>query len=85
MEVNGIIEMFKKYVELYNVYDEYYIGNGDSKTFTSIKDIEPSDEVSAKKKVRVLHVKKRIYKRAKDARKHLTQIRKVQKLQKMNK
>lgn len=51
MEVNGIIEMFKRSVELYNVFYEYYIGDGDTKTFKSLIDVEPyGDVVSVKKK-----------------------------------
>lgn len=77
MEVNGIIEMFERSVELHNVYYEYYIGDGDTKTFKKLKDVQPyGDVVNVQKKECVLHVKKRMFKRANDAKKQLTQARK---------
>lgn len=81
MEVNGIIEMFKRSVALFKVYYEYYIGDGDTKTFKSLLDVEPyGGTVSVKKLECVLHVKKRMYKRAKDAKKKLTQMKKTKKI-----
>jgi len=81
MEVDGVLEMFQRSVELHNVYYKYYIGDGDTKTFKSLKDAEPYDEVLPVEKMKcVLHVKKRMFKRAKDAKKNLTQLHKCQKI-----
>ncbi|KYN07998.1 hypothetical protein ALC62_01024 [Cyphomyrmex costatus] len=78
MEVESILEMFKRSKSLYNVWYEYYIGDGDTKTFKKLLDVSPyGDEVIVKKKECVLHVKKRMFKRAKDAKKELTQLKKL--------
>lgn len=80
MEVNAIIEMFKRSVSLYNVYYENYVGDGDTKTFKQLKDVDPYEKVViVKKKECVLHVKKRLFKRAKDAKNELTRLKKTKK------
>ena len=70
MEVDGALEMFKRSVELYNVYYKNYIGDGDTKTFKCLKDSLPyGEELEISKLECVLHVKKRMYKRAKEEKK----------------
>ena len=44
MEVDGVLEMFKRSVEVYNVYYKNYIGDGDTKTFKCLKDSLPYGE-----------------------------------------
>lgn len=80
MEVDSVLEMFKRSIELYNVYYKNYIGDGDTKTFKCLKDSLPyGEEFEIRKLECVLHVKKRMYKRAKEAKKNLTQLKKSQK------
>ena len=62
------------------MYYENYIGDGDTKTFKNLKDAFPyGEELQVNKMECVLHVKKRMYKRARDAKKNLTQMKKTQK------
>ncbi|KYN12200.1 hypothetical protein ALC57_15632, partial [Trachymyrmex cornetzi] len=78
MEVDGIIEMFQRSVEKYGVKYAYYIGDGDTKTFKNLLETAPySDDFVVKKKECVLHIKKRMYRRAKEAKKQLTQQKKA--------
>lgn len=37
MEVDSIIEMFKRSEKLYGMKDEYYMRDGDAKTISAIK------------------------------------------------
>ncbi|KYN11352.1 hypothetical protein ALC57_16498, partial [Trachymyrmex cornetzi] len=60
MEVDSIIEMFKRSVEKYNVQYHYYIGDGDSKTYTGIINSHPYDDEEVVKKECVGHVQKRM-------------------------
>ena len=72
MEVDGVLEMFKRSVEVYNVYYKNYIGDGDTKTFKCLKDSLPyGEEFEITKLECVLHVKKRMYKRAKETKKNM--------------
>ena len=64
MEVDGIIEMFQRSEELYNVKYANYIGYGDTKTFKSLNLVVRKSEC-------VLHVKKRLYKRGTEAKKNM--------------
>ena len=78
--MDGVLEMFQRSVELYNVYYENYIGDGDTKTFKDLKYASPySEKLQVNKMECVLHVKKRMYKRARDAKKNLIQMKKTQK------
>lgn len=73
MEVDGIIEMFQRSVEKHGVKYAYYIGDGDTKTLKNLLETAPyGDDFVVKKKECVLHVKKRMYRRAKEAKKQLT-------------
>jgi len=81
MEVDGVLEMFSRSISLHNVYYKNYIGDGDTKTFKNLKDASPyGEDLEVNKMECVLHVKKRIYKRAKDAKKNLTQFKKSQRI-----
>lgn len=80
MEVDGICEMFLQSLEKFAVHYGFYIGDGDTKTFKILLDTAPYGEDFVVKKLEcVLHVAKRIFKRAKDAKKILTQKRKAAK------
>ena len=80
MEVEGVKEMFSRSIEKYNLMYEHYIGDGDTKTFKQLVGSKPyGDDVIVKKKECVLHVKKRLYKCGKEAKKQLTQIKKAKK------
>lgn len=80
MEVDGIIEMFQRSIKNHNIKYAYYIGDGDTKTFKNLLEAAPyGDDFVVKKKECVLHVKKRMYRRAKEAKKQLTQLKKARK------
>lgn len=80
MEVDGIIEIFKRSEELHNAKYGFYIGDGDTKTFKMLLEAKPyGDDLTVKKKECVLHVKKRVYKRGNEARKRLIQLKKATK------
>lgn len=80
MEVDGVIEMFKRSEENYNVKYANYIGDGDMKTFRTLINAFPyGNEFEVKKLECVLHVKKRMFKRLSEAKKKLTQLNKVMK------
>ncbi|GAB1860682.1 Mutator-like transposase domain-containing protein [Camponotus japonicus] len=82
MEVDGIIEMFRRSVEKYGVRYAYYIGDGDTKTLKSLLEATPyGDNFLVKKRECVLHVKKRLYRRAMEAKKQLTLKNKARKQQ----
>lgn len=68
MEVDGIKEMFQRSIATYNVKYSHYIGDGDSKTFKGILDLNPYD-VKVTKLECVLHVKKRMGSRLRSEKK----------------
>lgn len=80
MEVDGVIEMFERSMDLHNVRYLEYIGDGDSKTFSNLaeKNIY-GDDFPVQKLECVLHVGKRMYKRLKDAKKKVTMEKKLRK------
>lgn len=41
MEVKGIKYMFEKFVQQFKIMYEYYIGDGDTKTFKKLVDSKP--------------------------------------------
>ena len=80
MKVNGIIEMFKRSVEWFSVEYRWYIGGGDSKIFKNLLEADPYDgNPVIEKKECILHMKKRMYRRVKEAKKSLTQFWKAKK------
>ena len=61
MEVDAVVEMFGRSVQKHGVKYEKYIGDGDSKTFKGILDINPyDDDPVVEKKECVGHVQKRM-------------------------
>lgn len=66
MEVDSIIEIFKRSIENYNVLYRYYIGEGDSKTYTGLINSHPYDDVEIIKKECIGHVQKRMGSRFRD-------------------
>ena len=79
VEVNGIVEMFMRSIEKFAVKYGFYIGDGDSKTFKILLSTTPYGSDFAVKKLEcVLHVAKRVFKRANEARKALIQKKKSQ-------
>jgi len=74
MEVDGVIEMFKRSIEKFKVKFKNYIGDGDAKTFKNLQESAPYDkECVVIKKECVLHVKKRLFRRAKEVKKQIMQ------------
>ena len=60
MEVDVVIEMFRRSLENLEVRFLYYVGDGDSKTYTGIIKSAPYGETEVTKKECVGHVQKRI-------------------------
>ena len=61
MEVNAIIEMFKRSVEYFGVKYRNYIGDGDSKTYGGVVNSKPyGEDFEINKKECIGHVQKRI-------------------------
>ncbi|XP_018367448.1 PREDICTED: uncharacterized protein LOC108763974 [Trachymyrmex cornetzi] len=60
IEVDAVTEMFLRSNELHGVKYEYYIGDGDTKTFKSIQNLAPYGDLVVKKKECVGHVQKRM-------------------------
>ncbi|KAJ8963128.1 hypothetical protein NQ318_018593, partial [Aromia moschata] len=59
MEVNGVKEVFQRSEEKHNVKYAQYIGDGDSKTFKAILDLDPyNNDPKVMKKERAGHVEK---------------------------
>lgn len=63
MEADSVVEMFWRSIENYGVKYEYYIGDGDTKTFSNITNSQPYQDLEVKKKECVGHVQKRMGKR----------------------
>lgn len=75
MEVDAIVEMFCRSVEKHGVKYVKYIGDGDTKTFKGILDIDPYDgDPLVQKKECVGHVQKRMGARLRKAKKDNTGI-----------
>ncbi|XP_018305872.1 uncharacterized protein [Mycetomoellerius zeteki] len=60
MEVDSIVEIFKRSIEKYNVQYRYYIGDGDSKTYTGVVNSHPYGDIEVIKKECIGHVQKRM-------------------------
>lgn len=56
MEVDSIVEIFKRSIEKYNVQYRNYIGDGDSKTYTGIVNAHPYGALEVIKKECIGHV-----------------------------
>jgi len=70
MEVDAVIEMFKRSEELHNIKYLKYIGDGDSKTYKAIVDSKPYEDVIVEKKECVGHVQKRMGTRLRNLKKN---------------
>lgn len=80
MEVDGMVEMFRRSQALHGVRYTNYIGDGDSKTFKAVLEHQPYGvEFVINKLECVLHVGKRLYKRLMDVKKQITLLRKQEK------
>lgn len=58
--MDAAIEMFERSESLYNVKYINYIGDGDSKTFKGILDVQPYENTTVQKKECIDHVQKRM-------------------------
>lgn len=85
MEVQGIIKMFQNSENLHGAKYAYYIGDGDSKTFTNLLDAKPYDDFVVQKLECVLHVGKRMFRHLKDVKKTLVEMRKIKRAEEKKK
>ncbi|KYN14894.1 hypothetical protein ALC57_12886 [Trachymyrmex cornetzi] len=60
MEVDGVLEMFQRSIELHDVKYTNYIGDGDSTTFKGVTDAKPHVDIIVKKKECIAHIQKRM-------------------------
>ena len=60
MEVDGVREIFLRSVSFLGVKYKYYLGDGDTKTFKALLDLDPYDDCPVSKKECVGHVQKRM-------------------------
>lgn len=65
MEVSGMVSIFSRSLEKHGVRYVNYIGDGDTKTFLSLKDKKPYDDININKVECVGHVQKRMGSRLK--------------------
>lgn len=72
MEVGEIIEMFKWSEELHNAKYVFYIGDGDSKTYSNLLDSNPYDDLIVTKLEYVNHMAKQMLHRLTVAKKRKT-------------
>lgn len=69
MEVDAVVEMFRRSKTLHQVIYSYYIGDGDSKTFKGITDAKPYEDLTVVKKECIDHVQKRMGTRLRNLKK----------------
>ncbi|KAK3933236.1 Large tegument protein deneddylase [Frankliniella fusca] len=74
MEVDGMVQLFKRSEERRGVIYENYIGDGDSKTYKAIAESDPYKEkkVAVKKRECTAHVQKRMGTRLRNLKKELS-------------
>ena len=71
MEVDGVVKMFRRSQEKYNVKYHHYIGDGDSKLYSALCQAKPyGDEVKVEKKECVGHAQKRMGTRLRNLKKN---------------
>lgn len=70
MEVDAMLEMFGRSETLHGVKYANYVGDGDSKTFSSITNAAPYEDLVVQKKECIGHVQKRMGTRLRNAKKH---------------
>lgn len=56
MEVDVVVEMFKRSIEFHNVKYAFYMGDGDFKTFSAISNSQPYNDFDVVKKECIGHV-----------------------------
>lgn len=69
MEVDAVLEMFLRSEEKFGVRYTNYVGDGDTKTFKSILDAEPYEDIAVIKSECVGHVEKRMGSRLRNIKK----------------
>lgn len=69
MEVDAVVEMFRRSETLHQVKYSHYIGDGDSKTFKGITDAKPYEDLTVLKKECIDHVQKRMGTRLRNLKK----------------
>ncbi|XP_067210342.1 uncharacterized protein [Linepithema humile] len=69
MEVDGILDIFKRSIKQYAVKFINYIGDGDSKTYKGLVDGNPYEGITINKKECIGHVQKRMGTRLREAKK----------------
>ena len=74
MKVDAAIEMFRRSLENLGVRFLYYVGDGDSKTYTGILKAAPYGETEVTKKECVGHVQKRIGTRLRACKKNMDSV-----------
>jgi len=80
MEVDAIKEMFERSEDLHDAKYVGYIGDGDTKTYKALVEMELyGPECPIQKHECILHVKKRMFRRCKEAKKILTSRKKESK------
>lgn len=70
MEIDAMVDMFKRSEAKSNAKYVTYIGDGDCKTFKGISDAKPYNDISVEKKECVMHVEKRAGTRIRNAKKN---------------
>ncbi|KAL7306127.1 hypothetical protein TKK_0001575 [Trichogramma kaykai] len=66
MESGAVLSMLKRSIDLHKVLYAYYIGNGNSKTYSTVVNAKPYEKFEVHKKECVGHVQKRIGTRLRD-------------------
>ena len=61
MVYSGMLEMFNRLEDLHDAKYEYYVGDGDTKTFKHILESTPYIDLVVKKLECVIHVGKRMF------------------------
>ena len=74
MEVDAVIEIFRHLLENLGVRFLYYVGDGDSKTYTGIIEAAPYGETEVTKKECVGRVQKRIGTRLRACKKNMDSV-----------
>lgn len=74
MQVDAVVEMFKRSEEKHNVQYKNYIGDGDSKTYTAILKAAPYGKNEVAKKECIEHVQKRMGTRLRECVKNVETV-----------
>lgn len=69
MEVDGILEMFSRSLAVGKAMYAYYIGDGDTKTFKNLLNMNPYEDLIVTKKECVGHVQKSMGSRLREVKK----------------